>query len=104
MILHYNGRTWSRVAEGNFGYGPPAQQASPDGHGGLWLPMPDIGTEPWYFVHYSAGKLTAVALPARALVVSVSPIRGTQSALAAGYVYADRNPNFSQAAVILQYG
>jgi hypothetical protein len=65
--------------------------------------MPDIASLPWYFAHYSAGKLTAVALPGRALVVSVAPIPGTGRALAGGYVYANRTPSFSEAAVILQY-
>ena len=45
----------------------------------------------------------AVAGQATALVVSVSQIPGTGGALAAGYVYANHTPSFSEAAVILQY-
>jgi hypothetical protein len=45
----------------------------------------------------------ALAGQATALVVSVSQIPGTGGALAAGYVYANHTPSFSEAAVILQY-
>ena len=75
VILHFNGRTWSRVAEGDFGYGPPAQLGSSDGEGGLWLPT----------------------------VFSVSHVPGTGHALAGGYVYPHPGSRVGAAAVILQY-
>jgi hypothetical protein len=108
VILHYNGRTWSKVAQGNFGYGTqPSQQISPDGHGGLWLPMPGALGAPSYLIHYAAGRLTAARLPlgARSInVESVAAVPGTAQVLAGGFTHAAGNPFGNVVAVILQYG
>ncbi len=36
VVLHYNGRGWTKVASGTFG-GDREQRIVPDGRGGLWL-------------------------------------------------------------------
>jgi hypothetical protein len=107
VVLHYNGHRWSKVAEGSFGYGTfPSQQITPDGHGGLWLPMPGSFGAPSYLVHYANGKLTAAKLPASARQINVdavSRIPGTTQILAGGFTHATDNPVSHRVAVILQY-
>jgi hypothetical protein len=39
VVLHFNGHKWSKLATGEFGFGPDFQQFSSDGSGGLWLAM-----------------------------------------------------------------
>ena len=107
VVLHYNGHTWSKVAEGSFGVGTsPVQQVSADGHGGLWIPMPGFDGRRSYLLHYSAGHLTQAALPggaARIDVESVSHIPGTAQVLGGGFRHAAGNPGTGVVAVILQY-
>jgi hypothetical protein len=107
VILHYNGHSWARVAQGSFGVGTsPLQQVASDGHGGLWLPMPAAGAERSYLVHYAAGKLTAAALPTgprKISVESVAHIPGTSQLLAGGFTHAVNNPGAGVVAVLLQY-
>jgi len=108
VILHYNGSRWSKVAQGNFGYGTqPSQQIGPDGSGGLWLPMPGFGGFKSYVLHYSAGTLTEPALPHGAEgidVESIANVPGTTEMLAGGFTHATNNPGAKVVAVILQYG
>ena len=106
VVLHFNGHTWSKLATGEFGYGPDHQQFSSDGGSGLWLPMdgPFGGTS--YLVHYAALKLNKAATPgnpALLTILSVARIPGTTQQLAGGYTHpggGNRTPN---AAVILEY-
>jgi hypothetical protein len=104
VVLHYNGRTWRKVAEGEYGYGTePSQQIAPDGHGGFWLPMPGTVSASSYIVHYSGGTLTPAKLPVSATViniVAVARIPGTSNVLAAGFRWVTHGSD----AVILQYG
>jgi hypothetical protein len=108
VVLHYNGHAWSKAAEGSYGVGTsPLQQVSSDGHGGLWIPMPATGGERSYLVHYSAGRLTAAALPTgprKINVESVASIPGSTSLLAGGFTHASDNPGAGVVAVILEYG
>jgi hypothetical protein len=108
VILHYNGHSWSKVAEGSFGAGTsPLQQVAADGHGGLWIPMPAAGAERSYLVHYSAGRLVAAALPTgsrKISVESIARIPGTAGLLAGGFTHASDDPGVDVVAVILQYG
>jgi hypothetical protein len=108
VVLHYNGRTWRKVAQGNFGYGTqPAQQISSDGSGGLWLPMPGFDGQPSYLLHYSGGKLTSAGLPHGAQsidVESVANIPGTTEMLGGGFTHTSGNPGLGVVAVILQDG
>jgi hypothetical protein len=107
VILHYNGHRWAKVAQGSYGYGTtPSQQVSYDGHGGLWLPNPAYGGGPdtSYLLHYSAGKLTPVALPGGAAgitVESVSQVPGTSQQLAGGFTHARNDLLHDLTAVIL---
>jgi hypothetical protein len=107
VVLHYNGHSWAKVAQGSFGVGTsPLQQVASDGHGGLWIPMPAEGAEPSYLVHYAAGKLTAAALPTgprKISVESVALIPGTVQLLAGGFTHASDNPGAGVVAVLLQY-
>ena len=108
VVLHWNGSVWSRVAQGNFGFGTqPTQQVASDGHGGFWLPMPGSGGQKSYMLHYSAGQLTQAALPggpSRISVDAVALIPGTTELLGGGNTHAAGNPGANVVAVILQYG
>jgi hypothetical protein len=105
VVLHYNGHTWSKLAEGQFGLGA-GQQLSTDGSGGLWLPMPGVDGESSFVVHYSAGKLTKAALPIAAgnvYVGSVARVPGTTEQLAGGFSHAKGNDGGNIVGVILEY-
>jgi hypothetical protein len=108
VLLHFDGHAWRRVAAGSFGYGTdPSQQIAPDGQGGLWLPMPGYSGQQSYLVHYSVGRLRAVALPGgpRAIdVESVAHVPGGTEMLGGGFTHASGNPSLGVTAVILQYG
>ena len=103
VVLHYDGRSWTKVAEGEFGYGTePSQQLAPDGHGGFWLPMPGTIGALSYMVHYSAGKLTPAKLPVNAAdinIQAVASIPGTGQALAGGFRWVTEG----SVGLILQY-
>jgi hypothetical protein len=107
VILHYNGHSWAKVAQGSFGVGTsPLQQVASDGHGGLWIPMPAVGGERSYLVHYASGRLTAAALPTgprKINVESIAHIPGTAQLLAGGFTHASENPGANVVAVLLQY-
>lgn len=107
MILHYNGHSWAKVAEGSFGVGTSRlQQLTSDGHGGLWIPMRAAGSERSYLVHYAAGRLTAAALPTgprKINVESIAHISGTAQLLAGGFTHASDNPGANVVAVLPQY-
>ncbi len=108
VVLHFNGHSWRKVAEGSFGLGTsPLQQVASDGHGGLWIPMPGVEGRPSFLVHYSGGRLSQAALPVRPRrinVESVALIPGTTDLLGGGFTHALGNPGAGVVAVILQYG
>jgi len=108
VLLHYNGRTWSKVAEGDFGLGTqPLQQIAPDGHGGLWIPMPGVDGQNSYLLHYSGGMLTPVTLPvpsSKISIDSVARIPGTTNVLAGGFTHAAGNDGGNVVSVLLEYG
>jgi hypothetical protein len=109
VVLHWNGHRWSKVAEGNFGFGTqPLQQLSSDGHGGLWIPMPGVDGQKSYLLHYSPGHpLSEASLPVgptRISVETVALIPGTSDVLAGGDTHASDNPGTNVVAVLLQYG
>lgn len=106
VVLFYNGHKWTRVATGNFGYGPDHEQISYDGHGGLWLPMDGPVGGTGYLVHYAAGKLTKASVPvnpATLTVTSVARIPGTSEQLAGGFTHAAGDRGAKVVAVLLQY-
>lgn len=105
VLLHYNGSTWTKLATGQFGYGP-GPQFSADGKGGLWLPMdgPVGGTS--YLVHYANGKLTKVTLPVSAAQITIGAvgrIPGSAAQLAGGFTHAAGDRGTNVIAVLLQY-
>jgi hypothetical protein len=108
VVLHYNGHSWTKVAEGNYGYGTqPLQQISSDGHGGLWLPMPGVDGQPSYLLHYANGTLTRATLPvpsSEITIDAVALIPGTTDLLGGGYTHAANNPGNNVVSVLLQYG
>jgi hypothetical protein len=86
VVLHFNGRSWSRVAVGPDVVGFGASLAA-DGTGGVWV-VSDTHQNEQELFHYSAGKLTVVTLPT-ASAFSVSRIPGTSKALVGGFFGAD---------------
>jgi hypothetical protein len=101
VVLHYNGSTWNKVAEGPY---PNAAAASPDGTGGLWIAIGHTGGS--VIAHYEAGKLSLVSLPGSAVqpvnVIDIARIPGTTEQLAGGWVPAmDGKP--VTYGVVLQY-
>jgi hypothetical protein len=99
VILHGNGHTWAKVASYPSAVGQPVS----DGQGGLWVP--EAGPAAYGMLHYSHGKLTAVAGPqydkSHAVIDSISPIPGTAEELAGGLFPLTVYP---QPPVVLQYG
>jgi hypothetical protein len=105
VVLHFNGRAWTKAGSGQFGAGPGPQFSS-DGGGGLWLPMdgPAGGTS--FLVHYAAGKLTKAALPVSApkiTIGAVGRIPGTAAQLAGGFTHAAGDRGTGVVAVLLRY-
>jgi hypothetical protein len=104
-LLHWNGSAWSKVAGGNYGFGT-LQQFSPDGHGGLWLPMPGAGGQKSYLLHYSNGQLTEAALPGgpnQITVDTVALVPGTSELLGGGNTHAAADEGTDVVGVILRY-
>jgi hypothetical protein len=103
VILHYDGHAWKKLASYNMGnpFG-----ITPDGAGGLWIPVGWAGGGT--ILHYSRGAITAAALPSPGQDEStyphgVSRIPGTTRALAiASTMPFDSATRFYSQ--ILQYG
>jgi hypothetical protein len=108
VVLHYNGRTWTRVAQDNTGTGFEVPQAvSPDGHGGLWIAAPGFYGNVSAVLHYSGGHLTNATFPVSAAkidVLSLVQVPGTTQILAGGYTHPNNNAGLNPVAVILQAG
>jgi hypothetical protein len=105
VLLHWNGSTWSKVAGGNFGFGE-LQQVSSDGHGGLWLPMPGVGGQKSYVLHYSGGHLTQAVLPGGPTRISLDTlalIPGTSAVLGGGDTHRASDPGTGVVGVIAEY-
>jgi hypothetical protein len=103
IILHWNGKAWSRVA---FPYvGSAFSPVASDGHGGIWLATTSgagDNTTVW-FDHYAGGRWGRVKVPSghgqQPEVLYLSWIPGTRSLWAAGEV------NFaSDGEAVLKYG
>jgi hypothetical protein len=112
VVLHFDGHKWSKLAQGNFGFGPgvpgggPGPQFSYDGNGGLWIPMTGGSGATDFLLRYSKLKLTPAVLPvnpATLTIAAVSRIPGTNQQLAAGFSHAAHNRGVNPDAVILQY-
>lgn len=87
VVLHYNGSTWTKVAQ--YGRGDPGQP-SYDGNGGFWLPAGGAGFSE--LLHYSGGKLVKVRLPGGTsqptAITGMSRVPGTTEELAVGNLHA----------------
>ncbi len=104
-VWHDNGHTWSKLAGGQFGLGA-GQQLSTDATGGLWLPMPGVGGQQSFVVHYSAGKLTKAILPipaTKVVVNSIARVPGTVDQIAGGLQHAANLPGDNVVGVVLEY-
>jgi hypothetical protein len=82
VLLHYDGRRWTKVAE-PVGFIAVGGNLASDGQGGLWIAAQDFPARYPALFHYSAGQVTAVTLGATSL--SVSRIPGTSEALSGGW-------------------
>ncbi|MGH3256822.1 MAG: hypothetical protein ACRDOU_15755 [Streptosporangiaceae bacterium] len=103
VILHYDGHAWTKLA--SYDNGNPFD-ITPDGAGGLWIPVGWAGGGT--ILHYSRGVITATALPSPGQDESshadgVSRIPGTTQALAitSTLPYDNGTRFYSQ---VLQYG
>jgi hypothetical protein len=87
VILHYDGSTWTKVAQ--YPVGNPGQPAY-DGNGGFWLPARGGGFAE--LLHYSGGKLVKVTLPGGTsqptAITGMSRVPGTTEEVAVGNTQA----------------
>jgi hypothetical protein len=95
VVLHFNGRSWHRVAMRSDIPGNPARtQLIPDGTGGLWAPIPFLPTSST-MLHYTGGHLRSVKLPIPAGmaldVVAVAAVPAGQ-AIAVGGAWPANGP------------
>jgi hypothetical protein len=60
VLLHWNGKTWSRAAQDS---GLALDEMTGDGTGGLWLSGSDVTSQAGYLVHYAGGTFTPQAVP-----------------------------------------
>ena len=108
VILHYNGRSWSRVARAAISGYPAESQLAPDGHGGLWIPVgPSAGGTTAELLHYSGGHLRAAALPVASNkidVLAIAAIPHPAGVLAVGFTHSARSLAGRIAGVILRFG
>ena len=104
VVLHFNGRHWSKLAAGRFGFGPDFGQFSPDGAGGLWLAKQGPAGGASVLVHYAGGTHTAAAVnQATTTIESLSRIPGTTNQLAGGFTHASGNRGANVIAALWQY-
>ena len=103
VILHYDGHAWTKLA--SYDNGNPFD-ITPDGAGGLWIPVYWAGGGT--ILHYSRGAITAAALPRPGQDESTHPngvsrVPGTTRALAitSTLPYDNGTRFYSQ---VLQYG
>ncbi len=104
VLLHFNGRKWSRI-ELKQTLGFPEAVIS-DGKGGLWLPVGTGAPVSGSMEHYGNGKLTTVALPlspAHIVLFDAAIGKHTTVAYAVGFSRKSFSSSTSTA-VILRYG
>jgi hypothetical protein len=61
IVVHWNGRSWSRVKPASFGFHLP--NAVPDGQGGWWAPPFTEQISAPYLLHGTNGRWTRFPLP-----------------------------------------
>jgi hypothetical protein len=103
VLLHFNGHAWSKVVTGQ---SSDPSQVTPDGHGGLWIPVPGSDGNASRILHYSGGHLSTVSLPGgggrKLNVLAVAHAPGSGPSFAAGYTHRKNNFGAGLHAVILQ--
>lgn len=108
VLLHWNGRAWSRISVPY-----PTSQPGPltqDGHGGVWLSGYGTASTNFraYLYHDNGGHWSRVAVPAAASsttqLSALSAIPGGHSVWAAGESLPNPNPSGTSQGVILKYG
>jgi hypothetical protein len=103
VLLHFNGHAWSKVATAQSS--DPAQVV-PDGHGGLWIPVPGADGNASQILHYSGGRLAPVAVPGgggrKLNVLAIAHGQGAGPSFGAGYTHRRNNFGVGLHAVILQ--
>jgi hypothetical protein len=105
VLLHYNGRRWSKVAPSHRINAHPLGAIS-DGMGGIWIPMVTGAPESSFMEHYGHGTLSRVALPIsepHLALVGATIGQHTTEALAFGLSRKSFSASTSTA-VILRYG
>jgi hypothetical protein len=104
VLLHFNGHQWTKLATGQFGYGPDFQQFSSDGSGGLWLAMEGSAGGTSFLVHYAGGKFTKAAVNSATVTIqSLSRIPGSTRQLAGGFTHGPGNRGANVVAALWQY-
>jgi hypothetical protein len=104
VLLHYNGHSWSRVAEDK-SLGDPTGIVA-DGHGGAWISVRTGEPGEGSVERYSSGKLTSAKLPvspAHLFLYGMTTAKGSTAPLAFGYARTSPSPK-TTTAVILRYG
>ena len=103
VLLHFNGHSWSKVITGQSS--DPAQ-VIPDGHGGLWIPVPGADGNASKILHYSGGQLAPVALPGgggrKLNVLAIAHGPGGGPSFGVGYTHRKNNFGAGLHAVILE--
>ena len=95
-LLHWNGKSWSKLAVPALINQHGLQGLASDGHGGSWaatykVNKPGVSQSGLLMYHYSAGRWTSVAVPGKSgqatyLGGNMELVPGTRSLLAPGYL------------------
>ncbi len=109
VLLHYNGRSWKKVASASrtqkMGRSDSDGAISPDGHGGLWIPV-EAGAQAFLLLHYTDGKFKVAKLPVPDTQIdlwAIAAIPGSHGGeLAAGFTASSSHS--VAVGTILQYG
>jgi len=106
-VLHFDGRSWRRLALNSQAANPG--HVIPDGKGGLWIPILAFEFRASTMLHYSAGQLRFVALPGthgRVLALgALAAVPGGPRAIGVGQTYPNHGVlGLNGRAVILAYG
>lgn len=101
VILHWNGRNWSKVAGYAGGDASPGSVVS-DGHGGLWLAVTNA---PGVLLHWTGTQLTSVRPPLAAGPVGLDSLARTSAGplLIGGHIHAAGEPAGNGTPVLFTY-
>jgi hypothetical protein len=103
VLLHWNGKTWSRAAKDS---GLDLDAMTRDGTGGLWLSGSDATTQAGFLVHYAGGKFTRQAAPTESgydgVAGQLAQVPGSTSVWGIGSL--DPASNGIDEGVIFRYG